>query len=215
MACRVGSKEAVLLLLAPKEGRETLHLLDSASSYSPLVTALMHGHRDIVTFLLGSSAAAEPGGGLGLEVDAKDAQGRAAIHYAAEGGNLDALKQLLEYRADINAKEITTGSTALHIASGCSSIPRSPSSAHRTDRECHVSCVSCDRAGYKDMVQFLLENKADVDAQDKSARTPVKVAHDFKRRDITDLLIQHGSKRPAELTTEMFKKAMKKYCDLC
>lgn len=65
------------------------------------------------------------------------------------------------------------------------------------------------------MVQFLLENKADVDAQDKSARTPVKVAHDFKRRDITDLLIQHGSKRPADLTTEMFKKAMKKYCDLC
>ena len=125
MACRVGSKEAVLLLLAPKEGRETLHLLDSASSYSPLVTALMHGHRDIVTFLLGSPAAAEPGGGLGLEVDAKDAQGRAAIHYAAEGGNLDALKLLLEYRADINAKEITTGSTALHIASGCSSIPRS------------------------------------------------------------------------------------------
>lgn len=125
VACRVGSKEAVLLLLAPKEGRETLHLLDSASSYSPLVTALMHGHRDIVTWLLGSPASAEPGGSLGLEVDAKDAQGRAAIHYAAEGGNLAALKLLLEYRADINAKEITTGSTALHIASGCASIRRS------------------------------------------------------------------------------------------
>ena len=65
------------------------------------------------------------------------------------------------------------------------------------------------------MVQFLLENKADVDAQDKSARTPATVAHDFKRRDITDLLIQHGSQRPAELTTEMFKNAMKKYCFLC
>lgn len=60
VACRVGSKEAVLLLLAPKEGRETLHLLDSASSYSPLVTALMHGHRDIVTFLLGAPPSTTP-----------------------------------------------------------------------------------------------------------------------------------------------------------
>jgi ankyrin repeat protein len=69
-------------------------------------------------------------------------------------------------------------------------------------------------AGFKDVVQFLLENKAGVDAQDKSARTPVKVAHDFKRRDITELLIQHGSKRPADLSTEMFKMAMKKYPSL-
>jgi ankyrin repeat protein len=107
----VGNREAVSLLLGIKEGRETLHLLDSAS-YSPLVSALMHGQRDIVTYLLAAES------GVTLDIDAKDAQGRAAIHYAAEGGKVDALKLLLEYRADINAKEITTGSTALHIASG-------------------------------------------------------------------------------------------------
>lgn len=169
------------------------------------MSALLNGHDDIVQYLFSPAES-----GLTLDVDAKNAQGRAAIHYAVEGGDHNAhllclssschlittntgkpevLQLLLRHRADINAKEITTGCTPLHIACGCVSI--SPS--HELTCTEHVSG---HRAGFSDMVKFLLDNHADIEAQDKSARTPAKVAHDFKRKDIVELLVQRGAKPP-------------------
>ncbi|CAG9861953.1 unnamed protein product [Phyllotreta striolata] len=50
------------------------------------------------------------------DLDQWNLLGQSCVHVAAALGNLDALKQLVRYGANVNAKEGCTGYTALHLA---------------------------------------------------------------------------------------------------
>lgn len=83
------------------------------------------------------------------DINARDQQGRSALHLAAGGGH-DELTSILigEFGADVNARDLN-GQTALHHAAA---------------------------AGHKQTVATLLAKGADLTIQDQFGRTPLDLA---------------------------------------
>ena len=70
---------------------------------TPLHQAALYGHRDVVRLLLG-------------ELNTVDAIGCSALHYAAEGGHVEVIRELVNVGGNIHAAKKDTGSTPLHVA---------------------------------------------------------------------------------------------------
>lgn len=85
------------------------------------------------------------------------------LHLAAEAGNLDAAKILLEHNADVNGADSNV--TPLHMAAGM---------------------------GHYEVVELLLENGADVNARDWEERTPLVWALRTERDEVVELLRARG-----------------------
>lgn len=89
------------------------------------------------------------------------------IHDAARAGDLDKVKALIkENPALVASKDEKFGQTALHIAAF-------------NDR--------------KEVVEFLLANKADVNAKSKNGSTPLHLAAGKGNKDIVELLLANGA----------------------
>ncbi|KAK9696877.1 hypothetical protein RND81_08G002900 [Saponaria officinalis] len=89
--------------------------------------------------------------------------------YAAHGGDVAAIKELVEeYAADVNYRDIDNR-TALHVA-------------------------ACQ--GYGEVVELLLQLKADVDPKDNWGSTPLADAIYYKNHEVVRLLEDHGAKLP-------------------
>lgn len=84
-----------------------------------------------------------------IDVNKKDEFGKTALHHAAEKNNLPKVQQLLFWGADVNAND-GGNATPLHIA------------AYKNIGESHLK-----------LAQLLLENSADVYAQECCGRTPI------------------------------------------
>ena len=95
--------------------------------------------------------------------------GRTPLHAAADSGNLEVVRKLIEYNpADINARN-AFGTTPLHWTS--------------------------DGRHFKDgsVLRLLLENGADIDAQDHDGRTPLHWASDVGALEVVRVLLEHGA----------------------
>jgi ankyrin repeat protein len=119
--------------------------------------------------------------------DFRDELGRTPVVYAADYGSLDAVKVLLEARADINAAN-TKGETALHLAA---------------------------RKGDRTTVEFLVGKKAAINARTKTGQTPLDYASEARtnlvgqsietertlaaKRQVAEFLRKKGAKRHAHL----------------
>jgi ankyrin repeat protein len=98
-------------------------------------------------------------------VFSRDFGGNTALHWAATQGRTNIVKLLLANKADVNAKANNkSGWTPLRMAV---------------------------LSGNKDIVELLLAGGADVNARNKD-ETPLRFAESLNRRDIADLLRQHG-----------------------
>ena len=99
-----------------------------------------------------------------------------SIHTAAEGGNIEAVKQHLAAGADVNAKGYRER-TPLHYA------------AH---------------GGQKEIAELLIAAGADVNAKDDDGTTPLDwaITHNADDIEIAGLLRQHGGKTLGELKAE-------------
>ena len=87
---------------------------------------------------------------------AKDEDGMALIHWAADRGDVAVVAALLDLGADVNAVD-DEGQTALHFAASC---------------------------GHLEVAQLLLDRRADVGVQDKDGLTAAKVADDKRVKDL-------------------------------
>ena len=98
-----------------------------------------------------------------------------SIHKAAEEGNIEAVKQHLAAGTDVNAKT-GSGWTPLHYAA---------------------------REGHKEITDLLLTNGADVNAKNDEGGTPLDWAECCAaKKEVVDLLRQHGGKTGEELKAE-------------
>jgi ankyrin repeat protein len=92
-----------------------------------------------------------------------------AIHSAVMSGDVTTVGLLLAHGADVNTKSGHDGEAPLAYAAGCGSV---------------------------EMVMFLLEKGADINARDNLGRTPLQFAHDnSKGAAVVDLLQQLGAAR--------------------
>ena len=114
----------------------------------------------------------------GVDVNAKDEDGRTPLLHAAYQGNNEIAELLLANGADVNAKnEVDT--TPLH----------------------HAALY-----GHKETVELFITNGADVNAIIVSGqyqgKTPLDLAIQLKRTETANLLRKHGGKTGAELKAE-------------
>lgn len=121
-------------------------------------------------FTLGkqSSLAPERGGhgdGDGGEL-MSELDPRVRLMYLANEGDLEGIKELLDSGTDVNYRDIDDR-TALHVA-------------------------ACQGSGI--VVEFLLQNGAEIDPQDRWGSTPLADAIHYKKHDAIKLLEKHGAK---------------------
>jgi ankyrin repeat protein len=89
------------------------------------------------------------------------------IYYAAANGELGKVKALLKTNPDlISSKEDKFGYTPLHLAT---------------------------QEGHKDVVAYLLANKADVNAREKDNQTPLHLAVVRDHKDVAELLLTNNA----------------------
>ena len=112
----------------------------------------------------------------GAYVDAKDPEGKTALHMAASLGKEAVVRTLLKYGADVGAKTIPGGSVSNRKHCG----GRTP---------LHWAAAN----GYEGIVQLLLENKADVAVVNTTQRTPLIEAVMYGHTAIAKTLIEAGA----------------------
>ncbi|KAL3522587.1 hypothetical protein ACH5RR_015421 [Cinchona calisaya] len=88
------------------------------------------------------------------------------LMYAANEGDLEGVKELLESGVNVNFRDIDDR-TALHVA-------------------------ACQ--GFSDVVKLLIDNKAEVDPKDRWGSTPLSDAIHYKNHDVIKLLEKHDAK---------------------
>lgn len=123
-----------------------------------------------VRFTLGKQSSLEPergghGDGDGGEL-MSEFDPRVRLMYLANEGDLEGIKELLDSGTDVNYRDIDDR-TALHVA-------------------------ACQGSG--SVVEFLLQNGAEVDPQDRWGSTPLADAIHYKKHDAIKLLEKHGAK---------------------
>jgi len=137
----------------------TLAFLTGAvpSSDPPVVEATLRGDKEAVQALLGS----------GFPVNESGADGMTALHWAAEGGNLEIADLLVRQGADVSAVTRLGAYTPLHLAS---------------------------RGGHGDVVQLLLEAGGDPGAlTDTGGVTPLHFAAGSGTLEGVAALLDHGA----------------------
>ena len=87
------------------------------------------------------------------------------IHEAAKAGDLEKVRTLLRANPDLVFSKDDDGETPLTLAA---------------------------YEGHKDMVEFLLVHKAEVNAEDIKGQTPLHQAAKYGHKDVVKLLRQHG-----------------------
>ncbi len=112
------------------------------------------------------------------EIEAKDKDGRAFLHFAALNGDEKMAAFLLENGANINVPD-STGNTPLHLV------------AERNNNT---------------MVSFLLEKRANIDAQNNSGETPLHLALMNIRMLVVPIFLRKGARVDAKTFEAVLKK---------
>jgi len=122
------------------------------------------------------------------------------LHIAAEEGNVDIIKLLIENGLHTGVVD-WIGNTALHVASakghtqavavlhehGADPAARN----NQSDTPLHLAAD----AGHVDVARLLIEIGADINGLDYRNQTPLKRAQDRGRKEIVELLLKHGAKQ--------------------
>jgi len=184
----LGNKEVVKLLI---EKGADINARDR-DGYTPLHLVFAKlGNTELVKFLIDNGADVNAKGGTlgatplhlaaekgfkdivellilsGADINAKNNIGGTVLHHLTTDGqvdNVDMIEFLLAKGANINAKDNMTGGTPLHYAS---------------------------MNGYKNIVKFLIANRADTFCKALEDATPLMLAVNEGHQDVADLLRKH------------------------
>ncbi|KAG0642185.1 ankyrin repeat-containing domain protein [Tuber brumale] len=175
-----GYEDLVTLVLERKKAECT----DIGWAKGALHQASAYGHGAIIRQLLNSGV---------VEVHSR-LDGLTALHYASRYGKEVAIKLLLEYGADVNARDGRSNDTALHFAvHGFECVAggrrmEDELGIWRTFGGGHGITCSGIQKGFLASVKVLLEKGADARLKDSCGRTALDIARKYKLGDAIGLL---------------------------
>ncbi|GBM77457.1 Ankyrin-3 [Araneus ventricosus] len=155
---------------------------------TPLHLASINGHTDIVKCLLKH----------GAEIACKDIFGNAALHYAVMQSHINIANILLGKETNTYINKTFFGVSALHLASevGHESLVSTllekidvnfKSSSH------FVPLHYAARGGHADVVQFLINKGAEINARNLQGNTPLHIAAEKGHNAVVAILLQYGA----------------------
>jgi ankyrin repeat protein len=124
--------------------------------------------------------------------------GSSILEHAALGGNLEMAKLLIERGADVNAENNNGWTVLMSAASGDTRDVMRRLREQRADTKAKKNKAPTDwreaEQGNLEVVKFLIEKGADVNARDKSGHTAVKVAAAHRHGKLVEFLKAHGAR---------------------
>jgi ankyrin repeat protein len=159
------------------------------NNLTPLFGASDSGHFETVQWLL--SRRANPN-------VRSTYSGRTSLHAAAENGDVDISRLLLQYKADIKVQN-NEGRTPLHEAVNKTHnnvarlLLEHGSDANSRDNSRDTPLLGAVKRGGFEVARLLIEHGADINAKDDEGRTAFQVASEKGNHDIARLLSDHGS----------------------
>ena len=155
---------------------------------SPLISAALHGHNDVVQLLLDK----------GAEPNLSDQNGNTALLYAAFRGHLDVVQLLLNRGADVNMADYY-GTTPLHWAAeiGHKHVVKllldRGAEPNKENRNGETPLIGAAK-GKKDIVQLLLDSGAEPNIPNhQTGMTPLHWAAWRGHKDVVQLLLKRGA----------------------
>lgn len=172
-AARAGDAQTIRALL--KDNPDLVSSQDD-NGYTPLHWAAKEGHRDVATSLLASKA----------DVNAKDIFGYTPLHWAAQHDDKDLTELLLASKADVNIYDAALlGDVEMVKAL----LKANPDLVFSKDSDGATVLALAAYHNHKDLVEWLLANKANVNARDNQGATPLHGAAVKGYKDIAGLLL--------------------------
>ena len=133
----------------------------------------------------------------GVDVNAKDNDGRTPLHYAAKYATKQVVELLIPNGADVNAKD-EDGWTPLHFAATKEIVElliNEGADVNAKNKWGGTPLHAAATNGKKETVELLIAADADVNAKAKDGKTPLDMANGA----IADLLRKHGGMTGEEL----------------
>jgi len=117
------------------------------------------------------------------------------LHDAAEAGDLQKVKQLLNQGADVNAKDKLSQRTPLHLAAfnGNGDIAKLLLSKGAEIGDKNKMLIAASYGGLLWLVHDMLDKGADVNARDTLQNTPLHGAAEAGKTEVAELLIRMGA----------------------
>ena len=171
----------------------------------PLVAALAGRHLQTARHLLHN----------GAHVDVRDYDECTPLNDAVLYGDFEMVQLLLDFKADVNARN-TRNETPIHRLSGGSSSFNVPHSGpqmladiarllveHGADLNAQninggTPLHAAAKGKSVEVVRVLLEHGANVGAEDKQGRTPLHQAAEYRKVEVVRVLLEHGANVGAE-----------------
>jgi len=148
--------------------------------WTPLQVAAAGGHKDVAAFLLA----------CGADINATDDDGQTPLHYAALHGRRDVVELLLASKAEVNVFDAAAVGDLARVKA---MVQANPDLVFSKDYLGFTPLYWAACAGHKDAMEFLLANKAEVNAKGKGDATPLHGAAGEGHKDAVEMLLANGA----------------------
>jgi ankyrin repeat protein len=125
-------------------------------------------------------------------------EAKVSLHAAAEEGNVNTLKSLLEREVDINARD-ADNDTPLHIAAFKGNVDvvrlliERGAEVDSRDKMGNTPLHRSSQSGHLEVSRILLDHGANVNAREKNCETPMVISTYYGHLEIVKLLLERGA----------------------
>jgi len=187
---RIGIPSEKIRNAQRRDAYETVEKIYGPTDGAKLIQAVKDGDLQTVQDLLTA----------GVEVNAKDYDGRTALMWAAYEGSMEIVGVLFENGADVNAKN-SKGVTALMLAADQNHMEitklllakDADINAKTTDNGQTALMTAATKSGRTAVVRLLLENGAEINAENNKGATALVVAACTGDTEAVNILLEKGA----------------------